>query len=59
MDKHDKAIEALDKYLARAEMDIEQLQTRHPILKSHGHLAVIQRHVFRYLEGRRNANDVL
>ncbi len=50
----DKAVKEMDKYLARVEVDIERLQAKYPLLKNHGHLAVIQRHVYRYLEGRRS-----
>ncbi len=50
----DKAVEEMDKYLARVETDIERLQAKYPLLKHHGHLAVIQRHIYRYLEGRKS-----
>ena len=57
LQERDKAMVALDQLMATTELQIEMLKLRYPALKHHGHLAVISRHIFRYLEGREFNSD--
>lgn len=57
LQERDRAVAALDQLMANMELQIEMLKLRHPVLDNHGHLAVISRHIFRYLEGREFNSD--